>query len=151
MNPPKYLAAWLNRAPPPLRKAKSGTAVLQQDARRTLPCRWAADRGDMPFFQITKTEGEIQPQASRGNQAWDVLDIAKENRSACAFLSHCVGCRGPLLARSLVQEAFFFFEVVNKPQLLLYFSASDLPFCHIFLLLLCGEDLRAESEKFEPA
>lgn len=89
----------------------------------------------------------MQPQARRGNQAWDVLD-SKESRCACASLSHSTGHRD-LLAGSPVQEDCLFFREVNELWHLLYFSASNSPFCRVFSLLLWGGDWQAESETFE--
>lgn len=105
-------------------KAKQETPALPQDGPQELASGWGLGTCSPA---LAKTEGEMQPQATSSNQAWDISDIVVE-----------------VLAGSPVQEAFLFFRVVNKLWLLLYFPAETSQFCLIYHPLLWGEYLQAE-------
>lgn len=64
---------WLNGAPPPPGKAKRETELLRDGPQGS-----ALQRTGVRCFPSShcQTEGEMQPQATRSNQAWVVLVIA---------------------------------------------------------------------------
>lgn len=78
---------WLNWAPPSPAKAKQGTAALLRDGPQDSASQLAGGGGlDACSPAITKTEGEMQPQATSSNQAWDILDIAFRVKQMCVCL-----------------------------------------------------------------
>ena len=78
---------WLNWAPPSPGKAKGETPALlrdsPQDSALQLASGWALD-ACAPA--IASTEGEMQPQTTRSNQAWDMLDVAFKAKQMCVCL-----------------------------------------------------------------
>lgn len=112
------------------------TAVHSKSKAQSTAVGRPQDVGEMSFSALPKVNEKCNlrlEEAIRHEMSWTLH--SKESRCACASLSHHTGHRD-LLAGSPVQEACLFFRVVNELGLLLYVSASNSPFCHVFSLLL---------------
>lgn len=112
------------------------TAVHNRSKAQSIAVGHPQDMGEMSFSPLPKVNEKCNlrlEEAVRHEMSWTLH--SKESKCACASLSHSTGHRD-LLAGSPVQEACISFRVVNELWLLLYFSASNSPFCRIFLLLL---------------